>query len=206
MAYSKTLDLLFIHVPKCGGTSIIESIKEKDPTVKHGHTKWNEHKDVLKDVGFSFGIVRNPWDRAFSCYNYARMDTSFWHGNGSKYGIHSEYELAKKMEFNDFVKFFYNNRAVMNYPPSIRPNFRHNWDRQLPYLYDINFKKKVDKIYNFEDFPIISDMLKEKYDLSVKKLNSSEKKEDYRSVYNDTSILMIYEIYSEDVDFFGYKF
>lgn len=206
MAYSKKLDLLYIHVPKCGGTSIIESMKRIDSEVKHGHTKWNYYKDIINSVDFSFGIVRNPWDRALSCYNYSKMDKSFWHGSGSKYGLHSEYEIAKKMNFNDFILFLYKNKSVLDYPPTIRPNFRHNWDRQLDYLYSYEFGQMVSKVYRFENFNEISDMFIKKYNLKIEKLNSSGTPENYREKYNKTSRDIVNEIYLEDINFFGYKF
>ena len=59
---------IFIHINKCGGTSIDEHFTEnfKD-TQKHLSTKLNPNEF---DNYFKFTFVRNPWDRVVSFYHY----------------------------------------------------------------------------------------------------------------------------------------
>lgn len=210
MAYSEKIKLLFIHVPKSAGTSIIEAMREVDQKVKHGHFKWDNYPENVrkaKDV-FSFGIVRNPWDRVFSCYNYARMDESFWHGKNSTHGVHPDYYYAKRLDFNAFIELIYNNRFILDYPAYMRPNFKDNWDYQLPYLFNQNKEQMVKEIYKYEDLDRVIDFLNTQYGLSVSKLNVSDKQgvESYKDVYTSRSAELVYEIYKEDIDHFGYSF
>ena len=66
--------LIFIHIPRCGGTSIEHAFGEDlwkyNPKEKHiscndainlyGHNKWNSY--------FTFTIIRNPYDRIISMW------------------------------------------------------------------------------------------------------------------------------------------
>lgn len=63
----------FIHTPKTGGESIsawlhdnVGSSWRKDE--KHYH--YGEMKKKYRDLGFTYGVVRNPWDRIVSGYHY----------------------------------------------------------------------------------------------------------------------------------------
>lgn len=65
-------NLVFIHIPKNGGTSVTrwlrDNLQGKKGTVVHGgmqHIK----EDFVHAVNYpSFAIVRNPWDRIVSSY------------------------------------------------------------------------------------------------------------------------------------------
>ena len=71
---------LFIHVPKAGGTSIQQWLfnncngkSAKGTYGKHcPHSLIKEEKDW-----FSFGVVRNPWDRLVSAYFYEMKVAKF---------------------------------------------------------------------------------------------------------------------------------
>jgi len=71
--------LIFVHVPKTGGTSIGAALKQYGPSthrypqlIRHakahelrsaiGPQKWNQYT--------SLAVVRNPWDWAVSCYHW----------------------------------------------------------------------------------------------------------------------------------------
>jgi hypothetical protein len=63
---------LYIHIPKTGGNSINRAFG----------VGWEDHKDLARYARelppetfrrcFKFAIVRNPWDRLYSDYNYQR--------------------------------------------------------------------------------------------------------------------------------------
>ena len=207
MAYSKKLNLIFIHVPKCAGTSIIEAMRAVDSSVKHGHSKWSDHvmRDITTKKPTSFGIVRNPWDRVFSCYNYARKSSSYWHGKGGIYGVHRDYELLSKYNFKDCIKILYKNRRLLDKPPHDRPHFQHNWDKQHPYLYK-KHELQVDHVLRFERIDEVADWLHTLYGLTIPKINVSTDGEDYIKHYDDEMVDLVGKIYEEDVRILGYNF
>ena len=64
---------VFLHIPKCAGTSIGEKLNS------HFDELWTysgfkiHHDDLTEDIlknYFVFTIVRNPWDRLYSQYKY----------------------------------------------------------------------------------------------------------------------------------------
>jgi Sulfotransferase domain/Sulfotransferase family len=84
--YSTSLRYVFIHIPKCAGTSIhraLGALHERlslpiDEKRYHKHTKAIDVRRILGPVwddSFKFSIVRNPWDLMVSSYywwlNYA---------------------------------------------------------------------------------------------------------------------------------------
>jgi hypothetical protein len=61
--YSEQYDVLFIHVPKTAGSSMEQS----EFISGGGHQPyWAVSEDVRQKAGFSFGFVRNPYDRFVS--------------------------------------------------------------------------------------------------------------------------------------------
>lgn len=96
----KQTGYVFVHVPKCAGTSVshrllqrgqaadfksipgLEDIIQRDNAgpgdkIGHvGHGRARQIREVLGDQDFealdSFAVVRNPWDRLVSRYNFLR--------------------------------------------------------------------------------------------------------------------------------------
>jgi hypothetical protein len=74
--YSKDMDFIFIHTPKCAGTSM-EAMKWIQ---RGGHTNYRavlQEKDVNKDA-FAFAFVRNPYDRMVSLFHAAKGNSIAW--------------------------------------------------------------------------------------------------------------------------------
>ena len=78
------LKLVFIHVPKNAGTSLTDFLSQangQEPDAP-GHHPWHWYRDHYPNEWASYlkvAVVRNPYDRFFSCYHYARMRKSHWH-------------------------------------------------------------------------------------------------------------------------------
>lgn len=68
--------LIFIHIPKNGGMSMVKTLEILNPYRPYssllGHLTFLETEQILthnnKDIYFC--ISRNPWDRMVSYYNY----------------------------------------------------------------------------------------------------------------------------------------
>jgi hypothetical protein len=72
--------VLFIHIPKCAGTSIEVFFAGKDWSEISPRTKHLTAREALKRYGrdiwdacFKFSIVRNPWARYLSYFNFLRQ-------------------------------------------------------------------------------------------------------------------------------------
>ena len=129
MAYSKKLNLIFVHVPKCAGTSIIEAMRAVDPSVAHGHSKWSDHvmRDITTKKPTSFGIVRNPWDRFLSCYTYFK-----------KYGIRQGHDVSTGEivnKFENFEEFTHSFKSVQHLIKSSHLKNQTEWlDERLNFV------------------------------------------------------------------------
>jgi chondroitin 4-sulfotransferase 11 len=63
----------FIHIPKTGGESISAWMSDNLGHKFRGgekHDKFSEMKSKYHDLGFTWCVVRNPWDRVLSGYHY----------------------------------------------------------------------------------------------------------------------------------------
>ena len=72
--YDKPSKFIFIRVPKTGSDSLYKMLPpSNNPTESGGHESIQKHQQYLKNTFssyYSFGFVRNPWDRAVSLYEY----------------------------------------------------------------------------------------------------------------------------------------
>ena len=70
---NRALGLLFVHVPKCGGSSV-----EAQLGVFHGHRSavyFRAADPGLFAAAWKFAIVRNPYDRLVSAFHYLKHHT-----------------------------------------------------------------------------------------------------------------------------------
>jgi hypothetical protein len=117
MPISHINKLIFIHIPKTAGTSIL-SIEEHDfrtmdtrPTVgvdRNDHAFGTFAKNKYKeewDNYFKFAVARNPWDRFVSSFEYSKMRKSYWHSDdkSTKYSLHDDYCFLEDKSFEEVV-------------------------------------------------------------------------------------------------------
>ena len=70
-AYANTHQIVFIHIPKTGGTSILDALGAG--LNDRMHINWRVYKNSNKyrfRQYYKFAVVRNPYDRARSVYHY----------------------------------------------------------------------------------------------------------------------------------------
>tara|TARA_R100001594_G_scaffold62347_2_gene96635 strand:- start:77 stop:673 length:597 start_codon:yes stop_codon:yes gene_type:complete len=198
MPISDTHKIIFIHIPKNGGTSIAQYLEMEN--VGHYHfshytqypEKWKNYKKIA--------ISRNPWDRFVSCYEYGRMEKSFYHSTEGEsiYGRHPDYDLLKTLSFDECV------RTAKSSPHLLK---HQGWRTQLSWISDEKGDIKVDHIFKLEN---IDD---EKTGLlniignknQIPKVNPSTRK-NYKEYYNEETKNIIREIYKEDITKLGYEF
>lgn len=90
---------IFIHVPKCAGSSVKAALFT-DRT--QGHTPLRYYEENFREFygrAFKFGFVRDPLDRAYSAFRYLHADTSAAGRNAAAH------RLARKHgDFDTFVR------------------------------------------------------------------------------------------------------
>jgi hypothetical protein len=143
--------------------------------------------NILKQFNKRFAIVRNPWARVVSIYNYA-----------DKISSNPLYPKSyNKITFKEFI------------------DRRHRWEitpffyRELPYDHWANqvlwtFGSGID-ILRYEHLnDDLSDYIGKKIDLPV--LNKGIYSDDYRSYYDEESYQAIYNWYRKDIEQWGFTF
>jgi len=195
MAYSEKHNLIFLHIPKNAGTSIIETLG-----MSHGHTDL-ENMNSLKEkhpTAKTFVVVRNPWDRVVSVYKYLRMKKSFWHSRDgcTKFGITPDHIKAQKCkDFKEFVHKIKNKdfkQAVHLRPQTCWIPKNILVDHVLYYEQNLNEQFKI----------------KLNVDIELKILNVSDKDNNktYRDYYDEETKQIISDVYKSDIIQLGYAF
>jgi chondroitin 4-sulfotransferase 11 len=180
---------IFIHINKTAGTSIGKAIglplkdhlTAREVIARIGMDKW--------DTAYKFTLVRNPWDKVVSHYEYRRKK--------------NKTEIASRnIPFSDWVRMTYGENKdtfYYNNPRSFQP--------QVEWLKDNEGNISIDFIGKFEsidkDFIQIKTIIG--LDAELPHLNAS-KRVDYQSYYDDETRDIVARWFREDIEVFGYKF
>jgi hypothetical protein len=127
----------FIHPTKCGGTAIENYINQhyKDYFINNGHTNvcTKDNKPII--------VIREPYDRFISIFNYWKNGIQLWH--------QMEYYPNKRI------------KEYLYYDPIGRPIFRREYDdtgnfidegKMVPQLVMVNEKSSI---FNREDTLVV---------------------------------------------------
>lgn len=191
---------IFIHIPRAAGTSIKEALDLQG----RGHLPWQYYYLVYPEQWISyykFSIVRNPWDRVISAFNYTKMDKSYWHDNINQVTPHPDYELLKNKSFKEFCEMLKKNRNLL----------RHEaWHPQHKWIVKQNNSNMlmVDCVLRFENLERDFSYLCQRLDIrniNLPRINPSNH-EHYRQYYTDETKLVIEDVYEKDIELFKYKF
>lgn len=192
MPISDEKKLIFIHIPKNAGTSIEKQLNMRAT----GHKPWYVYANSFTkewNIYRSFAIVRNPFDRLVSNYEYAKMDKSYWHSaNGDNiYGKHPDYEICKKNSFSQIVDILGKSSNTLSHD---------GWKPQYPWICDNSLTIKINHVIKYEDIDI---KLKELgiCEEGLQKLNVSTRK-DHSQYYDYKTIEKVKMIYEEDFNLF----
>lgn len=188
---------IFVHIPKCAGTSVIKALSEQ-PAL---HWKLSYYRLVFQPEQFrsffKFTFVRNPWDRLVSAYQYlreptalvAQSDVDWAKANLSRYDGFGDFVLRglPRLEVRRWLTFVPQHEFV-TLP----------W-RRGPQL---DFVGKVEAMER--DWGQVTERLGLPASLSTQ--NRSKREADYRSYYTPQSRDMAGRIYAQDIKMFGYEF
>lgn len=202
MPISDEKQLIFIHIPKNAGTSIEKNLHMRAT----GHKPWFIYKqDFPKEweTYKKFAIVRDPIDRFISCYDYARMDKSYWHDSdpksGSIYGKHPDYDACKKFDINQFVRAFAINANHLKHD-GWKPQWY--WIAEMRYgmLSNLGPEIKINTIIKYENLSseLVSNNI---FETQLPVVNKSDRQNN-ESVLDSKSIELLKNFYREDYKLF----
>lgn len=205
----KPRPFIFVHIPKCAGTSIeavllpivtshqhFKDLSEADRSLywlpgkkalQHSKLRAYGRDYPLKDY-FKFAFVRNPWDRAISQINYLRTK--------------AQAPLFREKTFKQQVWAYCNTRTRI---------WAHNLGlSQTDYLLGKSGKMEVDFVGRFEslaaDFRSICQRMSIDPVPSIPHVFNSKRQEHYSVFYDEESAEWIRRRFASDIDAFGYTF
>ena len=205
--------LIFIHVAKAAGTSIWKNLgMTKDD---RGIFTILQLKDMIDTDKFNsykkFTVVRNPWDRVVSLYEYRKKE------GHEKYIYGNNDYTFKEWLMNPRVKGLRDEQALFN-PDFYKNNFEHlgmDWYRihkhWLPQLNMISSKDDeilVDIILEFENLDNDWDELSKFIGKELKPLerHNVTKKKNYRNYYDEETKDYVSKLYWKDIEALEYEY
>ena len=221
MFISEKYNFIFIHNQRAAGTSITNYLNQHAPDTypllpQHAYAIDGINKLTEKTWNhyYSFGFVRNPWDRLASWYSkiiegsQTNHDNYFW-----------KYVTDNSSNFEDFLynctdtisddrevlsddpDIVYKNKDGFVYQKSILKN-------QLDYFSDKEGKIVTSFIGRFEnlhqDFnTVLKNLSLPQHELP---LINKVKDRDYRLFYNNETRELVAQRFKKDIEYFGYSF
>ena len=188
--------VIFVHIPKTGGTSIERffGAKQFARTGKHasvsnlrqavGADAWNHY--------FKFSFVRNPWDRMVSYFNWRSQD------------LQNNVDVQGRT-FKDWLRFLL---AGDFSDLKLNRSFKYGVEPQFAMLADGD-DVAVDFVGRFEnlqcDFERVCDRTGiERQTLPHK--NAMNRQQHYTEFYDNESRSLVEALYPQDIEYFDYEF
>jgi hypothetical protein len=176
-------NLLFVHIPKTGGQSILKKLNEngcdpwrRDFPMGHDPLFALITNNRIPDDTFKFCVVRNPYQRTFSYYKHFCRENSL------------------NVTLNEFLNCIKQKKVFSKTPMMLYP--------QSFYIFDRLGKCSLDKIYRHENFSELEEDLGFKFE----KINVGDysKEECIECLGDENNINLIRELYSVDFHNFNY--
>lgn len=191
---------IFIHIPRCAGTSMEVSIhgdSYKMENFRYKHLTSSYAKILYKDYWddyFKFSFVRNPWDRMVSMSKFP----SFYGCKINDKGLLNIQNYLKKFPVIEIdertdCKKKYNKKIIKN---SVYKNIL---------IEDIDFIGRFENLK--DDWSFVCDKLNGvPPDLGMHQPTKLRAKKHYSKYYNQATLKLVEKIYQKDIEYFDYKF
>ena len=208
---SRDKKCIFIHIPKCGGSSIEEAIwpdikgrTEKDLWMGFVNLYENKYQtgglqhllgwQVREEVGsdvfdafYKFTFVRNPWDRIVSQFAFMQLRPDLMDYLG----------MRPDTEFKSYLELI-----------SLKEHVQ--WIPQVRFFLDRDGSVLVDRIGRLETFREDCAQIFSTLGLGADQLPghaNRSKRQPLQYYYSDReAVEMVADIFAEDIDFLGYQF
>lgn len=170
------LKLILIHPGKTAGTMLTTVLTQANggKLLAPGHHGWAWYKNMYPHEWETYrkvAVVRDPYDRFFSCYWYAKMLKSYWHSpdGSTEWGVHQDYNLLKDASPEQCCRYLLNGH--LQHP---------TWTPQAAYITHGN-EYMVDYILRYEtlaeDFPLLCQHLGISLSAELPTINKTERPE-----------------------------
>jgi len=206
-------EVIFVHIAKAAGTSVWKNLGMTQFT--RGIFTIEQLADIIPAEKFKsyckFTVVRNPWDRMVSLYEYRKKEK------------HDEYIYSNNdYEFKDWLmnphvkglrdeSILFHPNFYKEYFPKLGMDWyriHKHWLPQLNMISNMDDEICVDLVLKFEsleaDWMKLSKHIGKELD-PLKKHNTTKKK-DYRDYYDSETIDYVSKLYHKDIAAFNYKF
>lgn len=207
MPISYTYNTVFIHIPKCAGTTIekiLGTCTKKEyfsaKKVTNSERKSPQHFTYLElknelivdwEKFFVFSVVRNPYSRFVSEYNYRKYLFST-----------TQKQKYNPVDFNTFAN------SLNIDPPQRIQIFDGHLETQTSFLKnEMGIIEPSIQVFKFENLVPCWTILEEKTGVVYKNYLWSRKSTDetpYQEFYTPEIKSIVYNFYKEDFDNFGY--
>lgn len=194
---------IFVHVPKTAGKSLLGlfGLPEfgrdfaGDPRIEDPY----DHVPVSRYVSrpyfeeyFKFAVVRNPWDRLVSAFNYLDRGGS----NLLDKRFREQYLASYAGDFRAFVQDLPRFLKTKHFAP------------QSFYICDGGSGILVDHVGRFEDLSATVALLAARCGIDASALThrNASPHQQYTDYYDDATRDLVANVYARDIRLFGYQF
>lgn len=183
--------LFFIHIPKTAGTSIEKAINGENNPLWGRHFTFEKFCSYPKKYDpkdyFIFTVVRNPWDRIYSCFlftKFLKKESTFWCNS-----------------FEEYLKFVESHDVKSNQTQHIINDFNY-WAGGI---------ENLDHVIRFENLESDIIPIKEYLgrDFAIPHTNANpirDPKISYKLEYTRYGVDLIREKYRQEIELFDYSF
>lgn len=202
--FVESKNLIFVHVPKTGGTSIAKWLVTNCNGVKgrRVHSPLNSLKTEFNQDAFSFAVVRNPWDRMLSYYFYIKASTKNRLEDSLAGRLKKSHKLKKSPEhltktlefLNKGFDYFIKNDQL--------------WQMtNMSIAHQTDIAKDVDLILKFENLKEDFIQIQHKLDCFADLPHTNNTKHNhYSTYYTQETIDMVAKKFKDEITKYGYDF
>lgn len=185
--------IVYIHIPKCAGSSVkfwLKHVCDKKAVSRGGHPTYEYYSNKYNiEEYYKFTIVRNPFDRLVSAYNYLKRG-----GRGGKHDTRASEEL-KTYNFNQFVEKI----------ELLKQKYIH-FQSQMHFIGNV---KHFNHVGRLEDLNQTVTTLVSDLSIDTPLIFPHENKQQhgqYRLYYDQETIDIVSRVYKHDIDTLNYDY
>lgn len=189
----------FIHIPKTGGNTITNWMRDNfeiEVSKRKQHANYTEAQERFGNLGWTFCVVRNPWDYMVSWYTFKIYLCNAYIKNIQET---PEKIVPEKEKWNLELQQTKLKKLEQGFEPWLEQTVlgpQHNWAKDCDYV------AKLETLN--DDFKQVQDRLNCHVPLGF--ANKTPDRTKYQDYYNDNTKDLVYKKYKIDIEKFNYEF